>query len=272
MKNLRIACVLGSVLVMGTAFSAQSTATAKSFWSKLEESPLKMSFLEAIETDRKKDGDLQGAHAYHYLSASYSLTDKDTVALRNEASNSYGGQFSNDATRVSYKRSGILTQQANGVDMSFFQSYSYKWDREKTVGYTTSALSVAKDYADFSWSNSLTYYWYDNSPAITGEEEEKRTKDRIRLTTSVDTNVTDNLSVGSALRYQLTNKMAGAKDLGATSVTLFPSTSYSFPGGMHAIALVGIVPVANDSTGDMAIVEDMEDKVGLELSYQLSLF
>ena len=269
---MRFLPLLAILLVATSAYAAKSTAALKSALASLKESPLNFSYGLVGVTERDDDSQVRGGTLYHDFLISYDITDKDKVTVMPELSNGYmSGQKDNwetsyEGVLLRYRRKNLLTQAKHGVDGEFQQRYFYNNNRTKTYGAASTRFYLKRSLGKRFSLKGLTQYDLDHNVS---EGKKDRRQRRFLLSTTPSWSFTDQFSGGMVFRYRHSifekKKFPSNSDL----FELIPHLSYSFAG--HSFGAAAYLSVFKSNDGK-TFVRHMEDSIGYELSYTLSVF
>ena len=249
---------------MASSYSAQSTSVYKSTLAKLKESPLSLTYGLTGDTVRDDESkSIDGMNLWHDFLIGYNLTAKDQIKVTPEFSNEYGASSAYALTELRYQRSGVLTEEENGVNVTFQQRYVYNNNRASAYGTSSTRLYIDRTFADGPTLRNIIRYdvTHDDSATAMGNA-------RLRLYTTPLWTFSDKLSAGLTFRYQHTTSTGDAKK--ADTLTLIPNASY----GLAANQSLGLATyVTAMESGDGSIfAKNVADGVTYELSYTLSVF
>ena len=278
MKLLTLAAVFSLVTAtyatQTTTASTQSTIGLTSMLDTLRESPFGLSYYLIGVSDREENNNITGLNLYHDFAASYQATEKDKFSILSEFSNDFThGKFSpkNNAyeiTNVSYSRSKLMTQEANGVDVAFKQIYTWYNDQSLNHGASSTRLYVNRSLRpDLALNNTIRWNVVDNVSGYTGDEA--RTKTLLYLDSAPTYTISDQLSAKMTLRYSYRTKDSGADRI-ASGLTAIPSISYALSDNQFWWT-TAYVPVMT-STDNRVFAKSPENAIIYELGYSFSAF
>lgn len=169
MKKIFVSAIFGLTLA-GSAFAQSSSATTStstlgSFYKKLKESPLGLSFYQDTATKRdSSDGNaIRGVDTVNMFTVSYKLSPNDSMKVysRWDISKLQGQEISENTwnrAHISYSRSNILTEAKHGVGLSLGAGLRYHPDAQNRAAGSTYGLyrlegNLSKSFGKFSLSN-----------------------------------------------------------------------------------------------------------------------
>ena len=278
MKLLTLAAVFSLVTAtyaaQTTTASTQSTVGLTSMLDTLRESPFGLSYYLLGVSAREESNNITGLKLYHDFAASYQATEKDEFSIISEFSNDFSsGKFNSkgntyEITDVSYSRSKLMTQEANGVDVTFRQSYTWNNDQSLNHGASSTRLYVNRSLRpDLALNNTIRWDVVDNVSGYTGDQA--RTKTLIRLESAPTYTISDQLSAKMTLRYAYLTKDSGADRI-TSGLTAIPSISYALSDN-QSWWTTAYVPVMT-STDNRVFAKSPENSITYELGYSFAAF
>ena len=261
MKTTRIASVVLSILFTGSAFAAGSTGsvststkTTASFWQKLKESPATFSILSDYSLRKNSKNQAKSIDTLNIAYLGWKLTKNDYVRMENRWStaNIWVKADRTDANKIDttfsrqvlkYTRSGILTQDKHGINLSANLEYRYYPDTEMKASGNSNGGVRASVSTSKSFKNGIrlsgSYYHMRN---LVKNRANKATWDSYNyLVTSQAYGITDKLSISLTEEFFKNNKPgtaanAAIQDVEDLSVTA--ELGYQFNpvvyGGLYA--------------------------------------
>lgn len=224
-RKLMAAAVL-AVVASGQAFAQTTTTTASNVSSSsivntyraLKEGPLDMSFfVEAANQGGSKE--ITGYTNTNIVYLGYRFTSTDSLQLENrwvvDAPNGADSDTQFARSVVKYKRSGILNEKDNGINLSaalerrFYPEQEYRQSKN-TDGLNRASVSASKSFGDLGLAS--TFYYATND--VRDQANHSTQRNYLYLVTSQSYDLGRNFSTGFTQEFFKDNNR---KDKGETT-------------------------------------------------------
>ena len=279
-------------------FAANSTATtntsttniSKSWYQKLKDSPLSLAYIHEVSAVRNPSDKetFHGSNNMSYVSMSYKMTDKDKLNLfsRWDRRDIEDTNSDDDWTYagIQYYRSGILTQDKHGVNMTFqlrqrfYPNFMEKSNRKEAVGaskrywgYTRPGVILSRSLTDklyMSWGTHVAFY--NRYSGVEGQNS-----NYFYTYPSFSYSITDKFSTGLTVEYFKLHKKGGSLAADATTRTSEDlSATVEFGYALHPQISLGVSSglVLMESHNGRTWNRDMDENFSLAASASISVF
>ena len=290
MLTKKLAAAIFTLGLSSTAFGA-STATSTadaSLYQKLKDSPASLRLYTNFETSRDKKAKINGTTNTSMLYVGWKFSDTDKIRLENRlvTKRSFTGEDREtkyDVSRqvIKYTRSGILSQDKNGIDLSAnaelrYHPNSTTRDAKNRYGHGRLSVGVGKDFGKFNLGSSLFY-----ARNILKKEGVLGTaRDYWLLVTAQTYSFTDKLSLSFSQEWYhgntigtkafQANKKGIDKLRDANEVYAHLETNYVFNKVLTGGLAVGATPLA--SNDGRTFVKHLEEKLIYNVNLNISAF
>jgi hypothetical protein len=250
--------LLTSMTLMSTQAMSQSTSVS-SIYQNLKQSPLSFSADLTTQSYRNGGDATEGYKNILDTNTSYKITPVDKINMRTSMMDINGedeGRTRNrlQSIQLHYKRSKLLTQDKNGIDLALQGRYSrdtnvfYK-ERYGSDGNFQFRTTVGRDFTNnFSVEAEGKFYQY-----ISNDSKGKRSYDRSYKLEVIPTYV-----FNDSFRFIMENQIAihNTRDVGTKGdITLKPIARYSFNRNVSLSVGVEFKPWEKDDSQSYSYVD-----------------